>query len=53
MSQLIGIDLGTTNSILAYLKGGPEVINIKGRTSLPSVVAHDGDDFLVGQSAKN
>jgi len=53
MGQMIGIDLGTTNSVVAYLKGGPELINIKGRPWLPSVVAYDHDVFLVGQSAKN
>lgn len=53
MSELIGIDLGTTNSVLAYLKGGPELINIKGRPSLPSVVAYDADSWLVGHAAKN
>ena len=53
MGEIIGIDLGTTNSVLAFLKGGPELINVKGRPSLPSVVALDGGEFLVGQSAKN
>lgn len=53
MAEIIGIDLGTTNSVLAHLKGGPEVINIKGRPTLPSVVAYDGGQWIVGQSAKN
>jgi molecular chaperone DnaK (HSP70) len=49
----IGIDLGTTNSVLAHLRGGPEVINIKGRPLLPSAVAYDDGEFLVGSAAKN
>ena len=53
MAEIIGIDLGTTNSVLAHLRGGPEVININGRPTLPSVVALDGGSFLVGSSAKN
>lgn len=53
MGQMIGIDLGTTNSVVAFLKGAPELINIKGRPWLPSVVAYDGGGFLVGHAAKN
>ena len=53
MADIIGIDLGTTNSVLAYLKGGPELINVRGRSTLPSVVAYDGGRWVVGQSAKN
>ena len=53
MAEIIGIDLGTTNSVLAHLRGGPEVININGRPTLPSVVALDGGSFLIGSSAKN
>lgn len=49
----IGIDLGTTNSVLAYLKGGPEIINIKGKAILPSAVAYDEGEWIVGTAAKN
>lgn len=53
MAEMIGIDLGTTNSVLAFLRGGPEVISISGRPTLPSVVALDGGAFLVGSAAKS
>src|SRR5262245_24530231 len=49
----IGIDLGTTNSVLAYLRGGPEVINIKGKPILPSAVAYEDGEWMVGTAAKN
>lgn len=49
----IGIDLGTTNSVLAFLRGGPEVINIKGKAILPSAVAYDEGVWIVGSAAKN
>ena len=49
----IGIDLGTTNSVLAYLRGGAEVINIKGKPTLPSAVAYEDGEFFVGNAAKS
>lgn len=49
----IGIDLGTTNSVIAYLRGGPEVISIRGRPLLPSVVALDEGEFVIGYGAKS
>jgi len=49
----IGIDLGTTNSVVAFLRGGPEVISIRGKQLLPSVVALDEGDFVVGYGAKS
>jgi len=49
----IGIDLGTTNSVLAFLRGGPEVIPIKGRTLLPSALAYEDGEWLVGTAAKS
>lgn len=57
MGKIIGIDLGTTNSAVAYASGGdPEVISNKegGRTT-PSVIAQtsDNSEVLVGISAKN
>ena len=55
MSKIIGIDLGTTNSVVAIVEGGdPQVIvNAEGNRTTPSVVAFtDGGEELVGQSAK-
>ena len=49
----IGIDLGTTNSAVAYLRNTPEIIENEGRQTTPSVVAWDEDEMLVGQSAKD
>ena len=41
MSRIVGIDLGTTNSLVAYVEGGiPRVIpDAEGRALLPSIVA--------------
>jgi len=55
MSKIIGIDLGTTNSVVAVLEGGAaEVIaNSEGGRTTPSVVAYaKGGERLVGQVAK-
>ena len=55
MAKVIGIDLGTTNSVVAVMEGGkPEVItNIEGQRTTPSVVAYTKKgDLLVGQIAK-
>jgi len=55
MGKIIGIDLGTTNSCVAILEGGqPKVIeNSEGGRTTPSIVAYaEGDEVLVGQSAK-
>ncbi len=55
MSKVIGIDLGTTNSVVAVLEGGePAVIaNAEGGRTTPSVVAFGKDsERLVGQVAK-
>ncbi len=55
MSKVIGIDLGTTNSVVAVLEGGdPKVIaNAEGGRTTPSVVAFSKDgERLVGQVAK-
>jgi Fe-S protein assembly chaperone HscA len=56
MSRIVGIDLGTTNSLVAYLDdrtGLPVVIpDAEGRRLLPSVVAFTPDGILVGESAR-
>ncbi|MGP5593038.1 molecular chaperone DnaK [Corynebacterium flavescens] len=56
MGRAVGIDLGTTNSVVAVLEGGePTVIaNSEGARTTPSVVAFaKNGEILVGQSAKN
>ena len=56
MSRAVGIDLGTTNSVVAVLEGGePAVIaNAEGSRTTPSVVAFARNgEVLVGQPAKN
>ena len=55
MAKIIGIDLGTTNSVVAVMEGGePQVItNSEGGRTTPSVVAFTKDgNRLVGQVAK-
>lgn len=56
MSKVIGIDLGTTNSVVAYMEGGqpPAIINnAEGSRLTPSVVAFTKDgERLIGQLAK-
>jgi molecular chaperone DnaK len=54
-SKIIGIDLGTTNSVVAVMEGGDPVVipNAEGGRTTPSVVAFTKDgDRLVGQVAK-
>src|SRR5438093_103569 len=55
MSKIIGIDLGTTNSVVAVMEGGKPVVisNAEGNRTTPSVVAFtDKGERLVGQVAK-
>jgi molecular chaperone DnaK len=52
----LGIDLGTTNTLAAYMENGrPRLIpNSRGRFTTPSVVGLDGNGaLLVGESARN
>jgi molecular chaperone DnaK len=54
MSRAVGIDLGTTNSVIAVLEGGePTVIaNAEGARTTPSIVSFKDDEILVGEVAK-
>lgn len=54
MAKAVGIDLGTTNSVIAIMEGSePEVlVNSEGTRTTPSVVAFKDDQRLVGQIAK-
>src|SRR5918997_4621506 len=54
MARILGIDLGTTNSLIAYMDGQtPRVVpGRNGRTMVPSVVALTDNGLIVGDSAK-
>ena len=54
MGKAVGIDLGTTNSVVAVLEGGePTVItNAEGNRTTPSIVAFKNTEVLVGELAK-
>ena len=54
MAKAVGIDLGTTNSVIAVLEGGePTVVaNAEGGRTTPSVVAFKEGDVMVGEVAK-
>ncbi len=56
MGKVIGIDLGTTNSVVSVIEGGEPVViaSAEGARTVPSVVAFKADgEILVGQLAKN
>jgi len=54
MARIVGIDLGTTNSLVAYMdQGTPRVMPGRtGRTMVPSVVAMTDNGLIVGDPAK-
>ncbi|MBX3319405.1 MAG: molecular chaperone DnaK [Nitrospira sp.] len=54
MARIVGIDLGTTNSLIAYMKDGqPHVVPDRhGRAMVPSVVALTDNGLIVGDPAK-
>ena len=54
MSRIVGIDLGTTNSLVAYVDGGiPKVIpDAEGRALQPSIVGFTGAGVVVGEAAR-
>ncbi|AGY41507.1 Chaperone protein DnaK [Mesoplasma florum W37] len=52
--RIIGIDLGTTNSVVSIMEGGQPIIleNPEGQRTTPSVVAFKNEDIIVGGAAK-
>jgi molecular chaperone DnaK len=55
MTKVVGIDLGTTNSVVAAIEGGQPsvIINAEGLRTTPSIVAYTKkEELLVGQIAK-
>lgn len=54
MPRIIGIDLGTSNSVVSlYENGKVKVLSLQGRTTTPSVLLFDGGKVEVGHNAKN
>ena len=53
-NKIIGIDLGTTNSVVSVMEGGEAkvIANAEGGRTTPSVVSFKGDDISVGEVAK-
>ena len=53
MAKIIGIDLGTTNSLVATVRSGEAktLSNSQGRDMLPSVVRYTADNVVVGDAA--
>ncbi len=54
MGRVIGIDLGTTNSLAAYMEGGqPKIIpDLDGHRLVPSMITFTPDGIVVGERAK-
>lgn len=54
MAKIIGIDLGTTNSVVAFMEGGQAKVipNQEGANTTPSIVAFANEGRLVGSVAK-
>ena len=55
MAKVVGIDLGTTNSVVAAIEGGKPtvIVNAEGLRTTPSIVAYTKkQELLVGQIAK-
>ena len=54
MAKIIGIDLGTTNSVVAIMEGNKPIVltNAEGSRLTPSVVGFTGEEQLVGHAAK-
>jgi len=56
MGKYIGIDLGTTYSVVAYIdaEGKPQIVNnMEGESTTPSAVLFDGESTIVGSDAKS
>src|SRR4051812_48730023 len=54
MTSSFGIDLGTTNSVIARLvEGRPVPIPVDGSPIVPSVVLYEGERVAVGREARN
>ncbi len=53
-NKIIGIDLGTTNSVVSVMEGGEAKVipNAEGGRTTPSVISFKGDDISVGDVAK-
>ena len=54
MAKAVGIDMGTTNSVIAVLEGGDPVVipNSEGGRTTPSIVSFKDGEVLVGEVAK-
>ena len=53
-NKIIGIDLGTTNSVVSVMEGKDPVVitNADGSRTTPSVISFKGDEISVGEIAK-
>ncbi len=54
MAKILGIDLGTTNSVVSIMEGSTAKVieNPEGQRTTPSVVSFKGDEIIVGDAAK-